>query len=51
MNLKYLLLVYTKKNNTESYYSDNVKELYEYAKFRKFDNYKIFKLEEVTKYE
>mgnify|MGYP006959237176 CR=1 FL=1 len=47
MNYKYLLLVYCKKGNTESYYSDDKDKLKEYADFRNFDNYKIFELKEV----
>lgn len=45
--MKYLLLVYLKKGHTESYYSDDLDGLKEYADFRKFDNYKLFELEEV----
>lgn len=47
MNLKFLLLVYCKKGNTESYYADDPKKLKEYALFRKFDNYKIYELKKV----
>lgn len=45
--MKYLLLVYVKKGHTESYYSDDLKGLSEYADFRKFKNYKLFELTEV----
>ena len=47
MNYKYLLLVYCKRGRTESYYSDDLKGLKEYAEFRKFDNYKLYELKEV----
>lgn len=47
--MKYLLLVYLKKGHTESYYSNDIKGLIEYAEFRKFDNYKLFELNEVSK--
>ena len=46
MNYKYLLLVIT-KNGLETYFTDNIAKLTEYAKIRKFDNYKIFELREV----
>lgn len=45
--MKYLLLVYLKKGNTESYYSNDLDGLKEYADFRKFDNYKLFELKDV----
>ena len=45
--MKYLLLVYLKKGHTESYYSNELKGLKEYAEFRKFDNFKLFELKEV----
>lgn len=44
--MKYLLLVYLKKGHTESYYSNNIKDLKEYAKIRKFENYKLFELKQ-----
>lgn len=47
MNLKFLLLVYCKKGNTESYYADDAKKLKEYALFRKFDNYEIYELKKI----
>lgn len=46
--MKYLLLVYLKKGQTESYYSNNLKDLKEYAEFRKFENYKLFELKETN---
>lgn len=49
MNFKYTLIVKlkNKKNNIESYYGENAKQLKEYAEFRKFDDYKIYELKEV----
>lgn len=47
MNYKYTLIVKTKKGHIESYYGDAVKQLKEYAEFRKFNNYDIYELKKV----
>lgn len=48
MNKKFLLLVILKNRKTESYYGDSIKGLYEYAQFRKFDNYEIYELKKIV---
>ena len=47
MNYKYTLIVKTKKGHIESYYGYDVKQLKEYAEFRKFNNYDIYELKKV----
>lgn len=44
---KYLLLVFLGRSKTESYYSNDIDKLKEYANIRNFDNYEIYELKSI----